>query len=848
MASVSCIAAAETYAITDLGNFSDGDPLQVPRPSVITRNIQVAGSAWHYIGLDSTRDIAEAFLWDKGIFSGLGSGQADFVGHGSVSTANGMNDSGQIVGARSYFIYNGIEGVLVTRAISLQNNAVTILGSLGGGSTTNSSANGINAAGQIVGRSDTSAGTNHAVRWDSGVISDLGTLGGNNSSASAINDAGKIVGSANLVDGTQHAVLWDSGTIVDLGTLGGDANSFATAINNNGQIVGYSTANGIQRAVLWENGAATDLTASWVNPNAGGGAQSSSANAINNNGQAVGYILPTYGSQLAMLWSGGTFTDLNTLLPPGGSSWILTEATAINDDGFIVGQGIYYDSITHTSSTHAFLLSPISKTADLSISMIDTPDPVLVGNDLTYSIVVTNNGPLAASGVTVVDDQPSAVTFKLVTSSQGSCNITNNQITCSLGDMAVDAVATVTITATVNVTSPSTFDNKARIYGNEPDGNYANNNAITTTTSLTPPADIGVSLSAAYDPTAVGQNLTYTAIVTNNGPNLATSVSLRDFINTATTQFVSASATQGTCGSYINCSLGNLASGASVTVTIVVTPMVGGTLTNTASVYSINIDPNSSNNTASVSVTVLNTSDLALTMTATPNPTPVGGTLTYQITATNNGPATASNVSVDDILPAGITVVSISSSQGSCSGTSTITCVLGTLASGNAATVAIVASPNVAGSIINSANISAANSDLNLANNTATAEITVVNTADLSVTLTDTPDPVKKGTKLTYTLTITNNGPLTATGIRVTDILPPNIEFEWASTSQGSCSGRGPVNCALGTLSSGSMATVTIVIKPKNVGSNINTATVTGDIPDFNTANNSATTLTTVKR
>jgi uncharacterized repeat protein (TIGR01451 family) len=119
--------------------------------------------------------------------------------------------------------------------------------------------------------------------------------------------------------------------------------------------------------------------------------------------------------------------------------------------------------------------------------------------------------------------------------------------------------------------------------------------------------------------------------------------------------------------------------------------------------------------------------------------------------------------------------------------------------------------------------------------------------ADLSVTKTDSPDPVRVNNNLTYTVTVRNNGPATATGVTLKDALPRRVDYVSASASQGSCSRSSrTITCNLGTLASGANATVTIVVKPTRTGSWTNTASVSGGQSDPSTGNNSASAATTV--
>ncbi|PYJ03502.1 MAG: hypothetical protein DME25_12075, partial [Verrucomicrobia bacterium] len=126
---------------------------------------------------------------------------------------------------------------------------------------------------------------------------------------------------------------------------------------------------------------------------------------------------------------------------------------------------------------------------------------------------------------------------------------------------------------------------------------------------------------------------------------------------------------------------------------------------------------------------------------------------------------------------------------------------------------------------------------------------TCVIAADLSITQTDTPDPVATGSNLVYTLTVANGGPNSVPDAIVTDQLPAGVSFVTVTTSQGSCtnSDSGAMNCALGNLASAAGATVTITVTTGAAGSLTNTAIVSSaTTTDANTANNSATVVTTV--
>jgi uncharacterized repeat protein (TIGR01451 family) len=112
---------------------------------------------------------------------------------------------------------------------------------------------------------------------------------------------------------------------------------------------------------------------------------------------------------------------------------------------------------------------------------------------------------------------------------------------------------------------------------------------------------------------------------------------------------------------------------------------------------------------------------------------------------------------------------------------------------------------------------------------------------DLSVSQTDSPDPVTVGGVVTYTVTVQNNGPNQATGVTLQDTLPTG-SYSGASPSQGTCSpSSGTVSCDLGVLAANGSASVSVTVQTTTVGTITNTATVSGNETDPNTSNNSST-------
>jgi len=118
---------------------------------------------------------------------------------------------------------------------------------------------------------------------------------------------------------------------------------------------------------------------------------------------------------------------------------------------------------------------------------------------------------------------------------------------------------------------------------------------------------------------------------------------------------------------------------------------------------------------------------------------------------------------------------------------------------------------------------------------------------DLSLTKSDSADPVTKDTEFSYSIRVTNPGPNDATDVVVTDTLPSQVDFKSSTPSSGTCSRAGSVvTCNLGQVNSGVTATVTIVVKAKRTGTASNTAVVTTSVADANSANNSDTETTVI--
>ena len=221
-------------------------------------------------------------------------------------------------------------------------------------------------------------------------------------------------------------------------------------------------------------------------------------------------------------------------------------------------------------------------------------------------MVVTNNGPTRARDVTVTDVLPTGVTFVSATPSQGIATTSGGVLTAILGDLRVGQTATLQIV--VRPTSVGTLSNTVTVRSAETDPEPRDNTAtVTTTVNSALPADLAITKVDLPDPVRVDRELTYRLYVTNNGPGDAIGVVVTDELPQGA-EFVSASSSLGTVtqsGGTLTANIDTLPAGQRVQVTIVVRPLVIGTLLNTATVVGSQPDFQPGNDIATIETRVV---------------------------------------------------------------------------------------------------------------------------------------------------------------------------------------------------------------------------------------------------
>jgi uncharacterized repeat protein (TIGR01451 family) len=419
--------------------------------------------------------------------------------------------------------------------------------------------------------------------------------------------------------------------------------------------------------------------------------------------------------------------------------------------------------------------------ADLALVKTASPSPAVPGEPLNYRLVVTNNGPDAATGVTVSDPLPAGLTF---VSAGPGCGASGQDVTCALGTIAVGASRTVTVTANVASSVTGQIVNTARVTSATPDPNPGNN-ASTAAVPLEGETDLSITKTASTRTVGPGWQVLYTLVLENDGPSDATGVTVVD-APPAGIVLRSARASQGSCTvapDALTCSLGGLVDGGSaqILVTAEVVASVPGALTNAASVSGPQPDPNPANNRDRETVTVPDPppgpqppADLTIAKSGASTGA-VGRPLEYRIVVRNDGPRVATRVSVTDTLGAPARLVSVRTTKGSCQWSRPITCSLGTIEAGRRVTITVVVKPRVSGTLRNAAGVTGAGADSRTASNLAVVTTRVK--PALALTKVTERKRVRAGQTLTYTIRVRNPSDVTLRNIKTCDALPAGLAY-----------------------------------------------------------------------
>ena len=502
--------------------------------------------------------------------------------------------------------------------------------------------------------------------------------------------------------------------------------------------------------------------------------------------------------------------------------------------------------------------------ADLSITKTDNRSTVSPGEQVTYQIVVANNGPANAARIQIFDVFPPELeNVSFTSAAAGGAQGNSTSGTEDIDDivsMDVGSTITYTVVGTVVASATGTVTNTATVSSPIPDSN-PDNNSSTDIDNIAAQVDLSVTKTNGVSQVNPGDDVTYTIVATNNGPSEVVGMSIVDqfpstLVNATYDRTVHGETTTG-AGS-INDTL-DLPVGEAVTYVVngTVDSKAAGTLVNTVTVQPPRgvQEINPADNAATDSDPIIR-SDVDLAITKRSNSLTVipGRPIQYEIVVSNIGQTNVSGALVRDIIPDAITDVSYQS-------------VATPGASGNTASglgnVEDTVDLNVGSSIIYTVLGQVQSSATGVITNTATVEVggdsvpgnnTAVDTVvtdphfDLSITKDDGIHEVKIGDQVTYSITVRNDGPSDVSNANVRDFFPHALEnVTYSSTAfggaTGNLNGTGNINDVVSIPAGGAItyvATGTVGIDVS--GTLTNTATVTGPdgFTELDPNNNSA--------
>ncbi len=577
-------------------------------------------------------------------------------------------------------------------------------------------------------------------------------------------------------------------------------------------------------------------------------------------------------------------TDNTTLGHGASASFTVTVTVPLTTPGQTVLNGsakVTSTSMLTGTTTATTTVTVLS--ANLALSQSVSPTTASPSGTLTFTDLITNNGASAATTPVFTFPIPTNTVYQGVTAAGYTCAGVavggTGTLTCTAAaNLANAGTATITVAVTVNagVTSGTVISGTGSVTSTTYDPNTANNSA--TSTATVGNADLALSQTAVPNVSSPSGTLTFTDLITNNGPSSAITPVLTFVIPTNTVYqgvtapgYTCAGVAVGGTGTLTCTAAADLANAGTANIAIALTVNAGtpfGTvISGTASVTSTTSDSNTANNSATSTSTV-GDADLTMSQSTSVSVVAAGVNFTYTETASNNGPyaVPAGTLVIYQQTPANTTFQSISvDTNWTCTnpgaGNSGPVICTYNLALANGATTAadplvitvgVTAGTAADTTILNSATVTSQTVDPVPSNNTSVSTVLVepVADADLALFMTASPTPVFLSSSLSYTIQVQNLGQAAAATVQVTDTIPTGTTFVSANGSAGwTCTGTATITCSLtGTMAQNASGTINIIVtSPSTSGSISNTATVSSTTTDPVSANNTVTVITVVQ-
>ena len=470
----------------------------------------------------------------------------------------------------------------------------------------------------------------------------------------------------------------------------------------------------------------------------------------------------------------------------------------------------------------------------LDISKVANSTVIVAGENVGYTVVINNYGPSVASDVVLKDVYNVKELFGLQYSLNGKDWFNYNEA-INLGNIDVGASVTVYFRAKVNASVRGDVLNTVNITTSVDDarGNFTDNETVKVIANTT----LAVIKDAEIKALNPGDTAHFVITVIAGGSSDSLNVKLEDILDAGLLDVKSATyrINGGNLTNYTQIiSLGNMHTGSKIVVDIyaAILSTTGQDIFNCVNVTSDEHPEGNTSNTT-IHVNIADLEIIKIVNNATPN---YGDEITYTITVRNNGPDNSTNIKVSEVLADNFKFISANTTKGYYNLTNGVWAV-GNLTNNETAKLVITVKIVKTGFIQNNVSVNGTGFDPNVTNNNATVNITVPQTADLSVVKIVNVDRVTVGNRITYTIVVKNNGPDTALDVYAVDKLSDALKFVSYKASVGVYNPATGI-WTIGNLTNKSNATLEITCIVLKTGVISNEVFVNGSTVDLNMTNN----------
>ena len=489
---------------------------------------------------------------------------------------------------------------------------------------------------------------------------------------------------------------------------------------------------------------------------------------------------------------------------------------------------------TNLTNNNASVSVNVPESVLLNITKVANSTIIVAGENVGYTVVINNYGPSVASDVVLKDIFNSKELLNLQYSLNGVDWLDYNG-SVSLGDINAGADVTVYFRAKVNGSVRGDVLNTVNITTSVDDarGNFTANETVNVIANTT----LAVIKDAEIKALNPGDTAHFVITVIAGGSSDSLNVKLEDILDAGLLDVKSATyrINGGNLTNYTQIiSLGNMHTGSKIVVDIyaAILSTTGQDIFNCVNVTSDEHPEGNTSNTT-IHVNIADLEIIKIVNNATPN---YGDEITYTITVRNNGPDNSTNIKVSEVLADNFKFISANASKGYYDLTNGVWAV-GNLTNNETAKLVITVKIVKTGFIQNNVSVNGTGFDPNVTNNNATVNITVPQTADLSVVKIVNVDRVSVGNRITYTIVVKNNGPDTALDVYAVDKLSDALKFVSYKASVGVYDPATGI-WTIGNLTNKSNATLEITCIVLKTGVISNEVFVNGSTVDLNMTNN----------